>query len=97
MADLSLLNSVDAQADKPFFKASELEVGKYYAGETIKLVKTKHGNAFLIKSEDFNMFLPQRYTHIAIQTYVKNRQFCIKDFYGTGAQRTPLFVFAVKE
>jgi hypothetical protein len=96
MENMSLLNSVDSQANKPLLKATELEVGKYYSGETITMVKTKHGDAFMVKSDEFNMYLPQRYTHVAIKPYVKNRVFCIKDFYGSGSTRTPIFLFDLK-
>ena len=94
---MGLLNSVDAKATTPFLKASDLTVGEYYAGETIKVIKTKHGDAFLIKSADFNMFLPKRYTSIEVDSFVKNRQFCVKGFYGEGQKRTPLFEFRVIE
>ncbi len=75
------MNSIDSDYLKTV-KPHDLEVGKFYPCETIRKVESVKfgGSNYVLKSKEFQMFLPKRYSSLNIEEKVKGRQFAIKGF-----------------
>lgn len=69
------LNKIDKEY-LPRKKFGELVEGQFYKAEIIKRVcSNEYGEIYVIVSEDFQFFLPKRYTRANILEYVEGRQF----------------------
>lgn len=82
--EIQLLNSISPlarQRDFPLKKtAADLIIGKSYQAKTIKKVNGKFGEVYIIHSDDFQLFLPKRYSSVNIVERDENRFFMLTGF-----------------
>lgn len=79
----------------PCLTAGDLLPQESYPAEIIKMVKTKYGDAYVITSDGFQLFLPKAFTKIQIPEYVKNRSFKVVSIGTFNGRPSPKYSFAV--
>lgn len=92
------LNAIDGKYLKTL-KPTELVPGRFYDCKIIKRVETRdYGVNYLIRSKDFQMFLPKRFSGMDIDEDVAGRKFRITGFMQNTrfpSKRSPLLEFIV--
>lgn len=79
----------------PHVSATDLQPKKSYPAEIIKLVKTRYGDAYVVTSSDFQLFLPKAFTAVKIPEYMKNRSFKVERIETFNGRPCPKYSFAV--
>jgi hypothetical protein len=81
----------------PVKKAQDLKLGKLYNAHTIKKVQTKmYGHVYVVESDEFSMYLPQKYSSIDIIENMPGRHFKIVGFKTFGEKTTPDIIFSLE-
>lgn len=98
MASLEQLNQIDGRF-LITIKAIQLEEGRVYDCRTIKRIYSReYGDNYLIRSQDFQMYLPRRFSSLNIEEDVPGRKFKIRGFMTNSrfpGKRTPLLQFFI--
>lgn len=74
-AGIDALNAVSPGL--PRIYADQLIVGGEYSARRIRSVSSKFGDAYVLESDQFQMFLPKRYNQLTIEPYVEDRWFSL--------------------
>lgn len=82
--EIQLLNSISPFAGQKDFAprktATDLVIGQSYPAKTIKKVCGKFGDVYVVHSDDFQLFLPKRFSTINIAERDENRFFMLTGF-----------------
>lgn len=94
------MNSVDGKYLKTV-KATDLKQGTFYDCRVIKKIESKdYGDNYLLKSKNFQLYLPRRFSTLRIEEEVVGRQFRIRGFMSNSRfpnKRSPLIEFSIAE
>lgn len=74
-AGIDALNAVTPGLPRVY--ADQLVVGGEYSARRIRNVASKYGDAYVLESDQFQMFLPKRYNQVTIEEYVEDRWFSL--------------------
>lgn len=81
----------------PRLRADEIQQNQEYSAKTIRRVKTKFGDSYVLESDEFAFFLPRRFSKLEIPEVLDGRHFMITGMepHANGRQ-SPKIVFFMK-
>lgn len=78
----------------PKITAEQLVQGHEYSARIIRRIQSKFGEAYVLESDDFQMFLPRHFLKISIPEYMEKRHFSLRGFEKTcNGRQIPLLNF----
>lgn len=93
------MNSVKSgRVFKPILRATEIKMNQEYEAEIIKKIKSKFGASYVIESDTFSFFLPNRYNQLEIPEKIAKRYFMITGLEALkNGRKSAKIVFSLKK